>query len=188
VISPFRNLLPTVVAPFLAYFALHLLGVADVPALSVAAVFPLAATVVGAVRNRRLDPIGALSVTVTAVGIITALLVHDPRLVLEANTLPGLLVGVAFLASAAAGRPLLAALIRHREVSASLTAIWGAALTAAGLGHAALGWWAPTEIAVGFSPVITAVAVLPALAWTLHVRRRLTGAVPAATPPVAPAR
>jgi hypothetical protein len=180
--SPVRNLLPTVVAPFLAYFALHLLGVGDVPALSVAALFPLAATVVDAVRNRRLDPIGTLSISVTAVGIATAVLVHDPRLVLEANALPGLLVGVAFLVSVAAGRPLLSVFVRHAEVAASATAIWGAALTVAGLGHAALGWWAPTGIAVGFSPVVTAVAVLPALGWTLHVRRQLMGAAPATAP------
>jgi hypothetical protein len=171
VTSPFKNLIPTVAAPFVAYFALHLLGVADVPALSVAAVFPLVATIVDAVRNRRLDPIGTLSIAVTAVGIVTAVLVQDPRLVLEANTLPGLLVGLAFLVSVAAGRPLLSVFVSHAKVAASLTTIWGAALTAAGLGHAALGWWAPTELAVGLSPVITAVALLPALGWTLHVRR-----------------
>ncbi len=185
--SPLRNLIPTVVAPFLAYFALHLLGVADVPALCVAAVFPLVATIVTAVRNRRLDPIGALSIAVTVVGIVTAMLVHDPRLVLEANALPGLLVGVAVLGSAAIGRPLLAVFVRHAKVAASATMIWGAALTVAGLGHAALGWWAPTEIAVGFSPVITAVALLPALGWTLRVRRQLMGAA-TATVPAAPVR
>jgi hypothetical protein len=184
VISPFRNLIPTVVAPFVAYFALHLLGVADVPALSVAAVFPLAATVVAAVRNRRLDPNGTLSIAVTGVGIATALLVPDPRLVLEGNALPGLLVGLAFLASAAIGRPLLGVLVRHRNLAASLTTIWGAALTVAGLGHAALAWWSPTAIAVAFSPLITAVALLPALGWTLHVRRSAA----TATAPAAPAR
>jgi hypothetical protein len=171
VTSPFRNLIPTVAAPFVAYFALHLLGVADVPALSVAAVFPLVATSVDAVRNRRLDPIGTLSIAVTAVGIATAVLVQDPRLVLEANALPGLLVGLAFLVSVAAGRPLLSVFVNHAKVAASMTTIWGAALTVAGLGHAALGWWAPTELAVGASPVITAVALLPALGWTLRVRR-----------------
>jgi hypothetical protein len=175
--SPFGNLIPTVVAPFVAYFALHLLGVADVPALSVAAVFPLVATIVDAARNRRLDPIGTLSIVVTAVGIATAVLVQDPRLVLEANAMPGLLVGLTFLVSAAAGRPLLSVFVRHIEVATSLTTIWGAALTAAGFGHAALAWWAPTELAVGFSPVITVVALLPALARTLHVRRRAAAPV-----------
>jgi hypothetical protein len=167
-----KSLLPTVVAPTVAYFALHLLGVGDVPALCITAVFPLTATIATTVRTRRLDPIGALSTATIVIGIVAALLISDPRMLLEANVLPGLLVGVSLMVSAALGRPLLAVLVRRPVVATSLTYAWGAALTVAGLAHAALAWWAPTPVVVGFSPVITVIAILPALAWTMHVRRR----------------
>lgn len=176
------RLLPTVVVPTLAYFALHLLGVADVPALCVTAAFPLGATLVTTVRTRRMDPIGALSTATIAIGIATALLVSDPRTLLEANAVPGLLVGVSFLVSAAVGRPLLAVLVGRPVVATSLTWVWGAAFTAAGLGHAALAWCAPTPVAVGCSPVITAVALLPAVLRSLQVRHRAVASAGTASP------
>ena len=194
------TVLLNVIAPLVAYQVMHLAGVSDLLALSLAAAFPATATLVAVARTRRLDVLGALSLTFIVLGVGTAALFQDPQLVLVANAAPGGLIGLIFLGSVGTQKPMLyllgrqfaggtrlaalwamSAAFRHRL--RIMTAVWGAALVAGSIAHVAVALLLPTPTAVSLGPVIMVLALGPAALHTMRERARAAAASWSGKPP-----
>jgi hypothetical protein len=93
--------------PLVAYNVLRSAGLTAVTALLLSGVFPALGVTIGAVRNRRLDIVGALVLAGIVVGTIVGLVSHSPRLLLVEGSVPTGIFGVACLGSLWAGRPLM---------------------------------------------------------------------------------
>ena len=140
-----------VVAPFVVYQVATALGTSELTALAWGAVFPLAGIVVGLARRRRLDAISAISLVSIVVGLAGGLLLHSAQFLLVKDSLVTATIGLAFLGSLLAARPLIFVIGRaqspgkaavfdarwaepaFRRAIRRMTAVWGAAL----LGEAA---------------------------------------------------
>jgi hypothetical protein len=96
-----------VAAPLVAYNVLRAVGLTAVTALLLSGVFPALGVAIGAVRNRRLDVVGALVLAGIAVGTILGLVSHSPRLLLVEGSVPTGIFGLACLGSLWAPRPLM---------------------------------------------------------------------------------
>ena len=96
-----------VAAPLAAYGLLRSAGITAVTALLLSAVFPVLGVAIGAVRNRRLDVVGALVLAGIAVGTVLGLVSHSARLLLVEGSVPTAVFGVACLGSLRARRPLM---------------------------------------------------------------------------------
>lgn len=111
-----RRLAPILIGnvglPYVVYLIVHALGVADVPALAFSAIPPAVLTIVTALRTRRIDVIGALSLGVIAVGIAASFLTGNGQFAVAKDSLFGLALGIAAVVSLVAGRPLLYQLMR----------------------------------------------------------------------------
>lgn len=95
-----------VVLPFVGFQALTQEHVSTVGALSIVGIFPLAATLVGWVRTRQVDALGALSLTFIVLGIITGFITGSSRfLLLKESAFTGIF-GLVFLGSLLRERPL----------------------------------------------------------------------------------
>lgn len=94
-------------APLAAYNGLRSAGLTAVTALLLSGVFPALGVGIGAVRNRRLDRVGALVLAGIAVGTVLGLVSHSPRLLLVEGSVPTAVFGVACLGSLWARRPLM---------------------------------------------------------------------------------
>jgi hypothetical protein len=94
-------------APLAAYNLLRTAGLSAVTALLLSGVFPALGVAIGAVRNRRLDVVGALVLAGIVVGTIAGLVSHSPRLLLVEGSIPTGLFGLACLGSLWARRPLM---------------------------------------------------------------------------------
>src|SRR5215469_6925131 len=96
-----------VAAPVAAYALLRSAGLTAVEALLVSGVFPAAGVGIGALRNRRLDVIGALVLAGIGVGTVLGLVSHSARLLLVEGSVPTGVLGIACLGSLRARRPLM---------------------------------------------------------------------------------
>jgi hypothetical protein len=79
----------------------------EVPALLASSVPPLAWSIVGFLRNRRLDAISILAIVGIALSLLAFVGGGSPRLLLLREKMVTLLIGLAFLVSAAIGKPLI---------------------------------------------------------------------------------
>jgi hypothetical protein len=84
-----RNLLPSIiggaVVPLAVYLSVRKHVHSDAEALIIAGVFPVAWIIVQFVRQRRLDPIGAIVLFGFAIGVLTSTLLHGNAYVLKAR-------------------------------------------------------------------------------------------------------
>lgn len=96
-----------VAAPLAAYGVLRSAGLTAVTALLLSGVFPLLGVAISAIRNRRLDVVGALVLAGIAVGTVAGLVSHSARLLLIEGSVPTAVFGVACLGSLWARRPLM---------------------------------------------------------------------------------
>lgn len=139
------NIVVNAVLPYATYLLLTWYGVATVPALVSGAIFPLTATVVGMVRSRRVEALGIIVLVATAASVVGALWFTSPYLVLVKGSLISGFIGIIFLGSLAARRPLIyyAALAgqdaetrqeaetswqsepKYRRLMRRLTLVWG---------------------------------------------------------------
>lgn len=185
-----------VIAPVASYQLLHFAGWPDIAALSVAAIFPAAATIYEAARNRRLNALGVLSLVAVLIGLGAALWLRDPRVLLVKDSIVTGIIGLAFLGSLATTQPLAHRLGRqfagdrvplidspqrlrgYRIVSA----VWGVALIGEAALRVALSYVLSTATVVTISPLLS-VAVFGAVAvWTVRrARRHASGVVHPAT-------
>ena len=96
-----------IAAPLVAYGLLRSAGLTAVTALLLSGVFPALGVTIGAIRNRRLDVIGALVLAGIVVGTILGLVSHSPRLLLVEGSVPTGVFGLVCLGSLWTRRPLM---------------------------------------------------------------------------------
>jgi hypothetical protein len=135
-----------IAAPLAAYSLFRSAGMTAVTALVLSGVFPALGVVVGVIRHRRLDIVGALVLAGIAVGTAFGLTSHSARLVLTEGSVPTAVFGVACLGSLFTPRPLMFGLALqftgpdtargremtglwqyegYRRVFRVITAVWG---------------------------------------------------------------
>jgi hypothetical protein len=102
-----------VAAPLAAYNVLRSAGLSAVTALLLSGVFPVLGVTIGAVRNRRLDVVGALVLAGIVMGTVLGLVSHSARLVLVEGSVPTAVFGVACLGSLWARHPLMFSVVRE---------------------------------------------------------------------------
>jgi hypothetical protein len=134
--------------PYATYLLLSYQGVPTVQALAAGAVFPVGAIVWGFVRERRVQALGMIVLVATVISILAALYFTSPFLALAKGSLFTGSLGLAFLASLFARRPLVFHLARlgqdeadrqhaeslwktvppYRRLLRQITAVWAVAL------------------------------------------------------------
>lgn len=106
VLRSFAGLLWDVGVPLVGYYALHLLGTSDWVALLVATLAAGARLVWVAVRAREITWFAAVMLAVFGLGLALAFVGGDPRFLLVKDSFTTALVGLVFLGSLVAGKPL----------------------------------------------------------------------------------
>ena len=180
-----------VVAPFVVYQVATHLGASELAALAWGAAFPLAGIAFGLARRRRLDVISAISLTSIAVGLAGGLLLHSAQFLLVKDSLVSATIGLAFLGSLLAARPLIFVIGRaqsperaavfearwaepvFRRALRTMTAVWGGALLAEACTRVVLSLLVPPAALLLISPVLAAVFLGPVGLWTVRRRARL---------------
>ena len=172
------TLLLDVAAPAIAYQVLVRHGVASTPALLYVAVFPLLGIAVAAIRKRHLDPVALLASVAIAVGLAAGLVLHDGRILLVKDSIVTGVLGVVFLLSLPARRPMVLILQRRllgqtwddpRVLARSrrLTTLWGVALIAEAAVRVALSLVVSPGTLLVISPLLAAVTFGPLALWTV---------------------
>jgi hypothetical protein len=177
--------------PLVTYYALHAAGVGDAPALLAGGAVAGARTVWVAIRERHLDPFAAAMVAALVLGSALVLVSGDPRFLLLKASVVTAAIGVVFLATAGASRPLtLAAEQSWRPRQAALLAeefardadvrhghrvasrVWGAGLLVEAAVRGVLVYVLPVSVMVGLSTVMIVVTIVGLAAWTARYGRR----------------
>jgi hypothetical protein len=185
-------------APLATYQVLTSEHRSAVTALLVSGVFPAIAVLAGVVRNRRLDVIGGLVLLGIAVGTITGLAFHSARLLLIEGSVPTGVLGVAFLGSLRARRPLMFSMALEfigpqtekglemttfwahpafRRSMRIMTAVWGLGFLVEAAARIVIIYSTSTGTALAISKVMPFVVVGVLLAWTMaygNLQRRKT--------------
>ena len=105
-----RSLAIDVAVPTATYYVLTKgFGVGLVWALTASSVLPLIRTVTSQVRDRHINALAALMLTINVVGIASSFLVGDPRLMIAKDSLISSVVGFGILVSVFRGRPMMTA-------------------------------------------------------------------------------
>jgi hypothetical protein len=100
------TLLPNVILPWLIYQVLTGRGVSTINALIATAVVPLATSLYGWLRDRRIDALGIMTLAFVVVGLVTSLISGDPIFYLVKESLLTGVWGLIMLGSLLAARPL----------------------------------------------------------------------------------
>jgi hypothetical protein len=190
-----RGLALDVGLPLVTYYALHLAGAADRPAL-------LAATGAAALRigwdvarHRRLNPFATLMLVVFGVGLVLTLVSGDERFLLAQDSITLGAVALVFLVTSRWGTPLtLAAMqsfgprkaealteafrtdpeVRHGVRLSS--AVWGGGLLALALGRIPLIYLLPVSVMVGLSTALFVGTFAALIGWNVwYVARARRG-------------
>ena len=178
--------------PLVGYYALHLLGVADWPALLVATALAAVRIVWVAVRERSLNLFATIMLVLFGFGVVLALLTGDVRILLLKNSFVTAALGLLFLGTVVWGTPLTLAasqsfqparreelrheydtdpLVRHGHRVSSTT--WGAGLLAEALVRVPLVYLLPVSVMVGVGEVLSIGTLAGLVAWTVWYARRL---------------
>jgi hypothetical protein len=194
------TLLCGIVAPFVVYEILS--GrTSEVTALAVGAAFPAGATLWTLVRTRRPDPIALMTLTGIVLGLVGSLVFDSPLFLLLKESVVTGSIGLVFLGSLLAARPLTWLLARSMTASTPAelaafeaswgearirsghrrtTAQWGAALVLdAGL-RAALAFVLAPGTLLAVSPFLAAAIIGPVALVTVRRRRRAVARLAAA--------
>ncbi|MFE6662813.1 VC0807 family protein [Streptomyces sp. NPDC057697] len=189
-------LLVDVGVPLVSYYALKAAGLSTFAALAWSSVLPAVRTVWGVVRERRLNGLAALMVTVNVVSLATSLAVGDPRLMLAKDSGVSSVIGLVVLVTALKGQPMMTAGVRpmlvkgdaakdaawqrlsagsaaFRRAEVRFSAVWGAALLAECVVRAVGAYTVPVETMVWLGTVIMVATLV--LAFLVSGR---VGAVP----------
>ena len=178
-------------APFVTYQLATGLGASELSALAWGAVFPLAGIALGFARRRRFDVISATSLAAIAVGLGGALLLHSARFLLVKDSLVSATIGLAFLGSLLAARPLIFVIGRSRSPERAavfdarwadpafrralrlMTAVWGGVLLAEAATRIVLSLLVAPGVLLAISPLLTLVFLGSVGLWTVRRRRLL---------------
>ncbi len=199
-----RHLLPIltldVAAPFACYQILTGNGVSELTALAVGSLFPLAGLLAGAVRARRLDAVAAITLTGTMVGLAGGLVLHSAQFLLVKDSIVTAGVGLAFLGSAWAGRPLIHLFARqmaadaaarerverlwavepgYRSLVSRMSVVWGTGLVLEACVRVGLSFLVAPAVLLVLSPVLAAVAFGGLGLWTHRRRAAARATLPA---------
>ncbi|MBO0655019.1 hypothetical protein J1792_20225 [Streptomyces triculaminicus] len=185
-----QSLAPLVVdalLPMAAYYALREgFGMSTFAALAWSSVLPALRTVWSIVRDRRLNGLAALILTVNVLGLLLTTVTGDVRLMLAKESAGSGVVGVVVLASVLAGRPLMTAGLRpwvtrgdaaknaawdrlvagtarFRRAELAFSAVWGASLLAESVVRVVGAYTLPADTMVWLGSVIMGVAVVAAI-------------------------
>ena len=190
-----RNLAVDMALPWIAVQLLtRVWDVSIVSAIAIAAVFPAASIVIGGLRRRRLDFIGALVLVTLAGGVALSLVTQDVRFALMRAVPGATLFAAACLVSLPARRPLMFFFARQftagddpaklaawnarvdiagfRHAMRVLTAVWGLAFLAKAALWAASALLLVPTAALLSGPVIGLGAFGALMAWTIAYARR----------------
>jgi hypothetical protein len=111
-LASLRPLLLDLAVPLGSYYVLRGAGVGLVTSLALSSVLPAARTIFGAVKDRTVNGLAALIVTVNAVSIAVSFLSGDPRILLAKESAITSTIGIVILISAFTSRPLMTAGLR----------------------------------------------------------------------------
>jgi intracellular septation protein A len=177
-----------VVAPFAVYQVATRLGASDLTALAWGAVFPLVGIALGFARTRHLDAISAISLASIIVGLGGGLLLHSAEFLLVKDSLVTATVGLTFLGSLLAARPLIFAIGRtqapevfdrrwaepaFRRALRTMTAVWGTALLVEATARVVLSLLVPPGVLLLVSPLLAAAVIGPVAIWTMRRRAHM---------------
>jgi hypothetical protein len=182
------NLLFNVVLPLVAVNVLEARGVGVVRALAISAIFPLIETGASFLRTRRIDAIGAISLTFILLGVAASLLSGDVHFALAKDSFFTAAFGLLCLGSLLAPRPLIFYTGRSfvgggdpvreaefegrwiypafRHVMRLMTAVWGCAFLFEAAARVALVYVLPVNAALVASPVLAASVFGALMVWT----------------------
>lgn len=130
-----RNFTPLIVdvaVPIGSYYLFkNALGLSTIAALGWSTLVPAARTGWGAVKERTVNGLAALILTVNVAGLLLGLVAGDPRLMLAKESAVGRVVGIALLVSVGLGKPLMTAALKPWIVKgdAAKEAAWTRLLT-----------------------------------------------------------
>ena len=180
------------VLPFALYYGLRLAGTEPWVALVLGGLAPLARVLITAVHVRRLDRLGAFTLSVlvlnTAVGLVTA----DARLLMALGSWLTALLGIWLLASLAGGKPVLfeatvalmpdeaAARWKHdwehnavfRRLFQAMTAGWGTAFLIGAAARVAMAYTMPIDVVPAASAGLLLVLLIVVVQTTKAYGRR----------------
>ncbi|MFD7865596.1 VC0807 family protein [Streptomyces sp. NPDC059783] len=178
-----KPLLLDVAVPLVSYYALKSAGLSTFAALAWSSAVPAVRTVWGVVRERRLNALAALMVTVNVVSLLLGLVSGDARLMLLKDSGVSSTIGLVVLLSVVRGRPMMTEVIRpwitrgeaaksaawerlsagsaaFRRAERRFSLVWGAALLAECAVRAAGAYALPVETMVWAGTVVLVVAML----------------------------
>jgi hypothetical protein len=188
------NLLFNAVLPLIAVNVLEAHGVGIVAALAISAIFPLIETAAAFVRTRRVDAIGAISLTFIALGVGTSLISGDVHFALAKESFFTAVFGFVCLGSLLAPRPLIFYTGRSfvgggdpareaefdgrwiyptfRHVLRVMTVVWGCAFLCEAAARVSLVYVLPVNAALVASPVLAAAVFGALMVWTIRFGKR----------------
>ena len=180
-------------APLVGYYTLHAAGVSDVIALAAGSVPPAVKAVVTAVRERRVEPVGAAVLLAMLLATVASLVTGDPRELLVRGALLSLPFGLWTLATLARPRPLCFQVTRNllphrarlmdelwerdprfRRAWRSITIVWGTTMLADTALRVLMAVTLPVPVVPALDTALT-VATLVALQVPTHVLLRRSG-------------
>lgn len=171
--------------PLAAYYGLRALGADEWVSLLASTLVAGVRTVRTALRERRLNAFSALMLAVFGVGFVLTFVSGDPRVMILKNSAVTLTVGLLFLVTTVAGRPLTMAAAkawapgdaaaideawahdpaarRGYRVSAL---VWGLGMVSEAVLRVVLTYLLPVDVMVGLSDVLWIAVVGALVAWT----------------------
>lgn len=195
-----------VVLPLLTYSVLTDYGMSEVGALSLSAVWPVVEIAVMFAIRRHVDEVGVLSLILIALGVVSSLLLNDPRVLLLKDSAVTGLFGLVILGSLLAPRPLMFYFGRKfatdgspekiewwnglwryegfRHTQRVLTVVWGVAFLGEAVLRVILTEMLSVDAMVTISAILPYVVFAALMTWTIvytrRARRRAAQANPAA--------
>ncbi|WP_329616188.1 hypothetical protein OG244_26680 [Streptomyces brevispora] len=178
-------LLVDVAVPLVSCYVLKAAGLGTFGALAWSSVVPAVRTVWGVARERRLNALAALMVSVNVIGLLLSLVAGDPRLMLLKDSGVSSTIGLVILVSALRGRPMMSAGLRpwltrgeaaksaawlrlsagsdaFRRAEVRFSAVWGVALLGECVVRAVGAYTVPVETMVWAGQVILVAAMVAA--------------------------
>jgi hypothetical protein len=181
--------------PLVGYYGLHLLGVADWPALLAATAVAAVRIVWVAVRERSLNLFATVMLVVFGLGVLLALVSGDARFLLLKNSIVTGSLGLLFLATAFWGTPLSLAAsqsfqpARRAEIRREYdteplvrrghrvsSTVWGAGLLTEALVRVPLVFLLPVSVMVGVGEAMSIATIAGLIGWTVWYVRRAAAA------------
>ncbi|MDD7939264.1 hypothetical protein PHK61_12645 [Actinomycetospora lutea] len=191
VLQHFSGLLGDVGLPLVGYYGLHALGASDWVALLVATLAAGVRLVWVAVRARQVTWFAAVMLAVFGLGLVLAFVGGDPRFLLVKDSFGTALVGLVFLASLAAGKPLTLSAFQTwqprgaqemeefyrtlppiRTMFRRSAVVWGVGLLLEASLRIPLIYLLPIEVMVGLSTAMMVTTIVGLSIWNAWYGRR----------------